>query len=159
LILIRATRILLKQKGIGDLILALHLRAGDSQQTDQRGQCTGPAWWCYRGLTRASHPSSPGHDDAGFSGQNNVGVNGVLTQGKTWRGTAPIWLMVAASLLQAWPTTSGGSSTLPASRSSPMSSSWPPLTSRLVQWLQSATNSSNLVAARVRQVSSFVRKI
>jgi hypothetical protein len=35
------------------------------------------------------------------------------------------------------------------SRSSPTSSSWPPLASRLVQWLQSATNSSNLVAARV----------
>jgi hypothetical protein len=37
-----------------------------------------------------------------------------------------------------------------ASRSSPMSSSWPPLASMSVQWLQSAMNSSNLVAARVR---------
>jgi hypothetical protein len=33
--------------------------------------------------------------------------------------------------------------------------SWPSLASRLVQWLQLATNSSNLVAARVWQVSSF----
>jgi hypothetical protein len=32
------------------------------------------------------------------------------------------------------------------------SSSWPLLASRPVQWLQSATNSSNLVVARVRQV-------
>jgi hypothetical protein len=39
-----------------------------------------------------------------------------------------------------------------ASRSSPTSSSWPPLASRLVQWLQSAMNSSNLVAARVQRV-------
>jgi hypothetical protein len=46
----------------------------------------------------------------------------------------------------------------PTSRSSPMSSSWPPLASRPVQWLQSATNSSNLVAARVRRVSSFAGK-
>jgi hypothetical protein len=43
----------------------------------------------------------------------------------------------------------------PASRSSPMSSSWPPLASTLVQWLQSVTNSSNLVAARVRRVSGL----
>jgi hypothetical protein len=39
-----------------------------------------------------------------------------------------------------------------ASRSSPMSSSWPPLASMPVQWLQSAMNSSNLVAARVRRL-------
>jgi hypothetical protein len=39
-----------------------------------------------------------------------------------------------------------------ASRCSPMSSSWPPLAARPVHWLQSATNSSNLVAARVRRV-------
>jgi hypothetical protein len=45
-----------------------------------------------------------------------------------------------------------------ASRSSPTSSSCPPLASRLVQWLQSAMNSSNLVAARVRRVLSFVSK-
>jgi hypothetical protein len=36
-----------------------------------------------------------------------------------------------------------------------MSSSWPPLASRPVQWLQSVTNSSNLVAARVQRVLSF----
>jgi hypothetical protein len=37
LILIRAARILLKQKGIGDLILALHLQVGGSQQTRLAG--------------------------------------------------------------------------------------------------------------------------
>jgi hypothetical protein len=46
----------------------------------------------------------------------------------------------------------------PASRSSPTSSSWPPLASRPVQFLQWASNSSNLVAARVRRVSSFAGK-
>jgi hypothetical protein len=147
--------ILLKRKGIGDLILALHLRAGDSQQTDQRGRCIGQTRWCHRGLTGAPLPSSLGHGDAGFLGQNDMGVDGVLTQGKMRRGTAPRWLAVVASLLQAWATASGGSDALPAS-SSPTSSSWPPLASRLVQWLQSVTNSSNLVAARVRRVLSFV---
>jgi hypothetical protein len=44
---------------------------------------------------------------------------------------------------------------VPASRSSPTSSSWPPLASRTVQWLQSVMNSSNLVAARVQQVSGI----
>jgi hypothetical protein len=44
------------------------------------------------------------------------------------------------------------------SRSSPTSSSWPPLASRQVHWLQSAINSSNLVAARVRQVLNFAGK-
>jgi hypothetical protein len=34
------------------------------------------------GLTRASLPSSPGHGDAGFLGQNDTGVDGVLTQMK-----------------------------------------------------------------------------
>jgi hypothetical protein len=46
----------------------------------------------------------------------------------------------------------------PVSRSSPTSSSWPPLASRLVKWLQSMMNSLNLVAARVRRVSSFAGK-
>jgi hypothetical protein len=45
------------------------------------------------------------------------------------------------------------------SRSSITSSSWPLLASRPVQWLQSAMNSSNLVAARVRRVLSFAGKI
>jgi hypothetical protein len=44
----------------------------------------------------------------------------------------------------------------PASRSSPTSSSWPPLASMLVQWLQLVMNSSNLVVDRVRQVLSLV---
>jgi hypothetical protein len=42
-----------------------------------------------------------------------------------------------------------------ASRSSPTTSSWLLLASRSVQWLQSATNSSNLMAARVRRVSGL----
>jgi hypothetical protein len=45
-----------------------------------------------------------------------------------------------------------------ASRSFPSSSSWPTLASRPVQWLQLVMNSSNLVAARVQQVLSFVGK-
>jgi hypothetical protein len=46
----------------------------------------------------------------------------------------------------------------PASRSSPMSSSWPPLASKPVQWLQSVTKSSNLVVARVWRVLTFAGK-
>jgi hypothetical protein len=46
----------------------------------------------------------------------------------------------------------------PTSRSSPTSSSWAPLASRPVQWLQSVTNSSNFVAARVQRVSSLASK-
>jgi hypothetical protein len=45
-----------------------------------------------------------------------------------------------------------------ASRTSPTSSLWNPLACRPVQWLQSVMNSSNLVAARVQRVSSFVGK-
>jgi hypothetical protein len=43
-----------------------------------------------------------------------------------------------------------------APRSSPTASSWPPLVPRPVQWLQSTKISSNLVAARVRRLSSLV---
>jgi hypothetical protein len=50
---------------------------------------------------------------------------------------------------------SGGSSALPASGSSSTPSPWPLLASRPVQWLLSMMFSSNLVVARVRQVSSF----
>jgi hypothetical protein len=92
----------------------------------------------------------------GFLGQNNVGVDGVLTRGETRRGMAPKWLTAAASLLQAWAIVSVGFGALPPSRSSSMPSTWPPLASRPVQWLQSMTFSSNLVAARVRWVSCFV---
>jgi hypothetical protein len=60
-----------------------------------------------------------------------------------------LWLAVVRS----------SSGEAPTSRSSPTSSSWPLLASRPVQWLQSATNSSNLVAARVRRVLSFAGKI
>jgi hypothetical protein len=81
------------------------------------------------GLIGASLPSSPGHGDAGFLGQNDAGVNEVLTRDETQRGTAPWWLAAAAPLLRAWMTVSGGSDTLPASRSSSTPSSWPPLAS------------------------------
>jgi hypothetical protein len=101
--------------------------------------------------------SSPRHGDAGFLGQNDAGVDGVLTRGETQRGMTPRWLAAAASLLRAWAMMSGGSGALPTSRSSSTPSSWPPLASRLVQWLQSRTFISNLVAARVRWVSSFAR--
>jgi hypothetical protein len=43
----------------------------------------------------------------------------------------------------------------PAPRSSPTASSWTPLVPRPVQWLQSVKISSNLVAARVRRLSSL----
>jgi hypothetical protein len=91
----------------------------------------------------------------GFLGQNDAGVHEVLTRGKRRQGMALRWLAAVASLHQARATASGGSGALSASRSSPMSSSWPPLASRLVQWLQSVTFSLNLVAARVRRVSSI----
>jgi hypothetical protein len=110
----------IKRNGYWYLILALHLRAGVSQCTNRRGRHTGPTWWLHRGLTGALLPSSLGHGDAGFSGQNDVGVDEVLTQGKTQQGMAPRWLAVATSIFQAWASTHGGSGALPASRSSPM---------------------------------------
>jgi hypothetical protein len=104
------------------------------------------------GLAGAPHLSSPGHIDAGFLGQNDAGVDGVLTQGETRWGMTPRWLTMVASLLRARARASDGSGTLPAPLSSSTPSSWPPLASRLVQWLQSTTFISNLVVARVRRV-------
>jgi hypothetical protein len=151
LILIWAARILLKRKGIGDVILALHLWPGISQWTGRWGWRTGPVRWRHRGLDGAPLSSYPGHADMVFSGQNDMVVDRVLTQGKTWLGTTPRWLAAEASHLQAWAMVSGGSGALPASWSSPTSSSWPPLASRPIQLLQSVMNSSNMVAARVRK--------
>jgi hypothetical protein len=96
------------------------------------------------------------YGDAGFLGQNDAGVDGVLTQGETQQGTTLRWLVAVASLLRARAMVSGGSSALSASRSSSMPSLWPPLASRPVEWLQSTMFSLNLVVARVRWVSSFV---
>jgi hypothetical protein len=48
------------------------------------------------------------------------------------------------------------SSEAPTSQSSATSSSWPPLASRPVQWLQSVMNSSNLVVAKVQWVSGLI---
>jgi hypothetical protein len=84
-----------------------------------------------------------------------MGVDGLLTWGKTWWGTASRWLVATALLLRSSGAVHGHSKVAPASRSSTTSSSWPTLASRPLQWLQSATNSLNLVAARARRVSSF----
>jgi hypothetical protein len=54
-----------------------------------------------------------------------------------------------------WVTVKVTSGEAPSPRSSPTCSSWPRLASRPVQWLQSVTKSSNLVAARVQRVSSL----
>jgi hypothetical protein len=95
----------------------------------RRGRRIGPAWWRHGGLIGASLPSSTGHGDAGFLGQNDAGIDGVLTRDETRWGTAPRWLAAMAPLLREGTTVSGGSGTLPASRSSSMPSSWPPLAS------------------------------
>jgi hypothetical protein len=152
LILIQAARILLKWKGIGDLIPTLHLWVDNSYHTRPTRVAHKPgATAC-----QSSAPELSEHGDAGFWGQNDAGVDGVLTRAKTRRGTAPWWLAAVASRLWARAMVSGGFGTLPASISSSTPSSWPPLASRPVQWLQSMTFSSNLVTARVRWVSSFV---
>jgi hypothetical protein len=52
--------------------------------------------------------------------------------------------------------TRSSSSEATASRSSPTSSSWTRLASKLVEWLQSVRNSSNLVAVRVRWIPGLV---
>jgi hypothetical protein len=121
----------------------------------RRGRRIGPVRQHHRGLAEALPTSSPGHGDAGFLGQNDTGVDGVLTRAKMWQGMAPRRLTEATSLLRALTMVNGRSGTLPASRSSSTPSSWPPLASRPIQWLQSMTFSSNLVAARVWRVSSF----
>jgi hypothetical protein len=81
------------------------------------------------GLARASLLSSPRHGDVGFLGQNDVGVDGVLTRDETRRGMNPRWLAAAAPLLRGQTMVSGGSSALPFSRSNSTPSSWPPLAS------------------------------
>jgi hypothetical protein len=143
LILIQAARILLRKIGIGDAILALHLWAGGSRWTGRQGWCTGPARWCHRGLAGAPLLSSPGHDDVGFSGPNDAGVDMVLTWGKTRHGTASRQLAATTLVLRISSVVHGHSKAAPTSRSSPTSSLWPPLASRLVQWLQSVRNSLN----------------
>jgi hypothetical protein len=87
--------------------------------------------------------------DAGFLGQNDAGVDEVLTRDETWWGTAPRWLAVAAPLLRSWTTVSGGTSTLPASRSSLTPSSWPPLASPSDGLARAAVGQWRAMAARV----------
>jgi hypothetical protein len=65
----------------------------------------------------------------GFWGQNDAGLDRVLTQDETRRGTAPRWLTVATPLLRARTTVSGVSDTLLTSKNSSTPSSWPPLAS------------------------------
>jgi hypothetical protein len=101
------------------------------------------------GLAGASLPSSSGHDDVGFLGQNDTGVDEVLTRDETWRGTAPRWLAVVAPLLRAWTMVSGGSGALPASRSNSTPSSWPPLASPDDGLARAAVGQWRTVAARV----------
>jgi hypothetical protein len=79
------------------------------------------------GLTGAFLPRSLGHDDVGFLGQNNAGVDEVLTRNKTQQGTTARWLTVAAPLLRARTMVSGGSDAPPASKTSLTPSSWRPL--------------------------------
>jgi hypothetical protein len=101
------------------------------------------------GLTGASLPSSPRHDNAGFLGQNDTGVDEVLTQDETRRGTPPRWLTAVAPLLRARMTVSGGSGTLSASRSSSTRSSWPPLASPDDGLARAAMGQWRTAAARV----------
>jgi hypothetical protein len=66
----------------------------------RRGWRTGPERWRHGGgLAGVPLSSSPGHDFTGFLGQNDLGVDGVLTRGETQWGTAPRWLATVASLL------------------------------------------------------------
>jgi hypothetical protein len=129
LILWSAAQILLKWKGFSNIILALHLWADNSPQTQPTGRCIGPAWRRHGALTGASLPSSWGHGDVGILGQNDTGVDGVLIWDKTWLGTAPRWLTTVAPLIQSQTTVSGGSGALLPSRSSSTPSTWPPLAS------------------------------
>jgi hypothetical protein len=101
------------------------------------------------GLTGASCPSSPGHDDTGFLRQNDAGVNMALTHDEMRRGMAPWWLTVVAQLLRARMTVSGGSSALSASRSSSTPSSWPPLASPGDGLARPAVGQWHTAAARV----------
>jgi hypothetical protein len=159
LILWSVARILLKWKCISNLILALHLRADGTHQTQLMGRRIGLGWHHLGGLTGASLLSSPRHDDVGFLGQNDTGVDGILTQDATRWGTVPRCLMVKSPLLQAWTTVSGGSGALPPSRSSSTPSSWPPLASPGDELARAAAEQWRTMAARVWFVWIKIRGI
>jgi hypothetical protein len=156
LILIRAARILLKWKGIGDLILTLHLWADGSHHIRPTGAAHRPGAAGQWGAHRSFAPELSGAWWRRVFGAKWCGVDGVLTRGEMRWGTTPRRLAAVVSLLRARVTVSDDFDTLLAPRSSSTPSSWPPLASRLVQWLESMTFSSNLVAARVQRVTSFV---
>jgi hypothetical protein len=101
------------------------------------------------GLARASLLSSLGHSDLEFLGQNDAGVDEVLTRDETRRGTAQRWLVTVAPLLRAWTMVSGGSGALLASRSSSMASSWPPLASPGDRLARAAMGQWRTAVARV----------
>jgi hypothetical protein len=101
------------------------------------------------GLARASLLSSLGHSDVEFLGQNDAGVDEVLTRDETRRGTAQRWLVTVAPLLRAWTMVSGGSGALLASRSSSTASSWPPLASPSDRLARAAMGQWRTAVARV----------
>jgi hypothetical protein len=63
-----------------------------------------------------------------------------------------------ASSLRPWPVSRSNSGPAPALGTGQEACRHPPLAPMSVQWLQSVTNSLNLLAARVRLVLSFAGK-
>jgi hypothetical protein len=155
LILIRAARILLKRKGIGDRILALYLRADESSNPADgcgaQARCGGATG----GLRELRSRPPRGTVTRDFGGKTTRGSTGSLPGAKRGGERLQDGSRRRLSLLRAWAMASDDSDALPASRSSSTPSLWPPLASRPVQWLQLMMFSSNLVAARVHWVSSF----
>jgi hypothetical protein len=86
LILIWAARILLKWKGIGDIILALHHWAGGSQRIGREGWRTGSAWWHHRGLPELCPRVLRGTVTRGFWGKMMHGSTVFLSVAKRGRG-------------------------------------------------------------------------
>jgi hypothetical protein len=149
LILWSAAQILLKQKGTGNLILTLHLQADGSHQTRptrvvHRSGMVAPWGGSLELRSRALRAQR-----REVFGAKRCGVDGVLTQDETQRGTAPRWLTAAAPLLRVWTTVSGGSGTLSASRSSSTPSLWPPLASPDNGLARAATGQWHTAATRV----------
>jgi hypothetical protein len=79
LILWSAAQILLKWKGFSNLILALHLWADSSHQTQPTGRCIGPAWRRHRALTELHSQALGGTATWGFRGKMTRGSTGSLS--------------------------------------------------------------------------------
>jgi hypothetical protein len=101
LILIRAARILLKWKGIGDLILTLHLWADGSYHIRPTGAAHRPGVAGQWGAHRSFAPELSGAWWRRVFGAKWCGVDGVLTRGEMQWGTAPRRLATVVSLLRA----------------------------------------------------------